>query len=101
LLQVTEENRGANPARLSTARLNEKAADIVFGEKNSNEIWGILSSWKLDLLDSARGVMINQIHKIQFSYEEFYECTLICATFVPSAPSTNVEGCPARPICSI
>jgi hypothetical protein len=71
LLQVTEENRGANSARLSTARLNEKAADIVFGEKNSNEIWGILSSWKLDLLDSARGVMINQIHKIQFSYEEY------------------------------
>jgi hypothetical protein len=44
---------------------------MVFGEKNSNEIWVILSSLKLACVDSARGVMINQIHKIQFSYEEY------------------------------
>jgi len=44
---------------------------MVFGEKNSNEIWGILSSLNLAHVDSVRGVVINQMHKIQFSYEEF------------------------------
>jgi hypothetical protein len=71
LLQVTDENCGANPASVSAARLNENAAVTVFGEKNSNEIWVILSSLKLACVDTARGVMINQIHKIQFSYEEY------------------------------
>ena len=71
LLQVTDENCGANPASVSAVRLNENAAVMVFGEKNSNEIWGILSSLNLAHVDSVRGVVINQMHKIQFSYEEF------------------------------